>query len=68
MAQLLFKINMIYLKEVLSSYEKMYPLMEMRSVEETQKCNRFGGHFISGTALRSGDQLIAIRYKLQLFI
>ncbi|GKD49494.1 hypothetical protein Tco_1278470 [Tanacetum coccineum] len=34
------------------SYEKIYALLEMRSVEETQKCNGFGRHFIIGDPLK----------------
>nr|GEV19804.1 pre-mRNA-splicing factor ATP-dependent RNA helicase DEAH7 [Tanacetum cinerariifolium] len=34
--------------DVYISYEKMYALLEMRSVEETQKCNGFGRHLITG--------------------
>ncbi|GJU82824.1 hypothetical protein Tco_1285189 [Tanacetum coccineum] len=30
------------------SYEKIYALLEMRSDEETQKCNGFGRYFITG--------------------
>nr|GEV25767.1 pre-mRNA-splicing factor ATP-dependent RNA helicase DEAH7 isoform X1 [Tanacetum cinerariifolium] len=58
--------------DVYISYEKMYALLKMRSVEETQKCDGFGRHFITGDPLKIDqssliDQKVVIANVVTLF-